>query len=85
MRSAVMGLPGDHIRIENKVLILNGRKLNEPYTQHIDPNFAPYRDNFPSTPVNAGVYVKFATDMLDHHVDKNEVDRSAGLLFRFGR
>src|SRR5882757_9708720 len=35
----VMGVPGDHLRVENKVVILNGHKLtDEPYTQHIDPN-----------------------------------------------
>src|SRR5450755_4168327 len=27
----VMGVPGDHIRLENKAVWLNGHKLNEPY------------------------------------------------------
>src|SRR5882724_2380207 len=72
----VIGLPGDHIRVENKVVVLNGHRLeNEPYTKHIDPNLAQYRDNFPSTPVAVYQYQDFVTDMLEHHVDRasNEV------------
>src|SRR6516225_2449324 len=30
----VMGVPGDHIRLENKSVYLNGRKLDEPYKIH---------------------------------------------------
>jgi len=44
----VMGVPGDRIRLENKVVFLNGHKLaDEPYTQHIDSSAGLYRDNFP--------------------------------------
>lgn len=44
----VMGVAGDHIRVEGKVVYLNGHKLdNETYTQHIFPDMAPYRDFFP--------------------------------------
>ena len=67
----VMGLPGDHLRVENKAVILNGHKLTEPYTQHIYPDINPYRDNFPSAPVNAYQYLDRVTDMLEHHVDRN--------------
>ena len=31
----VIGLPGDRIRLENGQVIRNGRRLVEPYTQHI--------------------------------------------------
>jgi len=78
----VIGLPGDHIRVENKVVVLNGHRLeNEPYTKHIDPNLAQYRDNFPSTPVAVYQYQDFVTDMLEHHVDRasNEV---VGMILR---
>src|SRR6195256_6158511 len=30
----VMGVPGDHIRLENKSVYLNGHKLEEPYKIH---------------------------------------------------
>jgi signal peptidase I len=45
----VMGVPGDHIHLVNKVVYLNGHALtNEPYAQHIDPRVLSYRDNFPN-------------------------------------
>src|SRR5271155_2487072 len=45
----VMGVPGDHIHLVNKVVYLNGHALtNEPYAQHIDPRVMSYRDNFPN-------------------------------------
>ena len=44
----VLGVPGDHLRVENKVVFLNGHKLdNEYYTQHISQQVGPYRDFFP--------------------------------------
>src|SRR6185436_6155927 len=33
----VMGIPGDHIRIKDKVVYLNGKPLTEPYAQHVFP------------------------------------------------
>jgi len=50
----VMGVPGDHIHLVNKVVYLNGKALlNEPYAQHIFPNPDPYRDNFPAFQPNS--------------------------------
>src|SRR5271156_2382057 len=40
----VMGVPGDHIRVVDKAVYLNGHKLDEPYAQHIFPDLQPYRD-----------------------------------------
>src|SRR5215469_16203522 len=42
-----IGVPGDHIRLQNKQLVLNGKPIDEPYALHIDPHMDPYRDNFP--------------------------------------
>src|SRR5215469_5647291 len=42
----VIGMPGDHIKLVNKQVILNGKVLNEPYAVHMD-NYLNYRDNFP--------------------------------------
>jgi signal peptidase I len=42
----VIGVPGDHIKLVNKQVFLNGKGLTEPYTIHMD-NFVNYRDNFP--------------------------------------
>ncbi len=44
----VIGLPGDHIRLVNKQVYLNGKALNEPYTFHKTQSIDAYRDNFPN-------------------------------------
>jgi signal peptidase I len=67
----VMGVPGDHIRVVDKVVYLNGKPLTEPYAQHIFPNFEPYRDNFPSEP-RGPVYDR-AKQMLAEHVENGEL------------
>src|SRR6185312_4573953 len=46
----VIGVPGDHIRIVDRVVSVNGKVLKEPYIQHIDPTPMDYRDNFPGEP-----------------------------------
>lgn len=46
----VIGVPGDRIRIQDKVVSVNGKALREPYTQHIFPDIQSYRDNFPAEP-----------------------------------
>ena len=66
-----MGVPGDHIRLVNKEVYLNGKKLDEPYVYHKTTYINSYRDNFPSDPdVNIS---ELGTDMLEHHVQKGEV------------
>ncbi|MCU1338762.1 MAG: signal peptidase Serine peptidase [Bryobacterales bacterium] len=67
----VMGVPGDHIRVVDKVVYLNGKPLDEPYVQHIFPNLEPYRDNFPSEP-RGPVYDR-ARQMLAEHVENGEL------------
>ena len=63
----VMGIPGDRIRIEDKQVYVNGRKLDEPYTQHIFPGWAPYRDTFPARPYGVQPeHLDRVTDMLSH-------------------
>src|SRR5213083_1103152 len=43
----VIGVPGDHIHLENKAVWLNGHRLNEPYKYNKTDYFDSYRDNFP--------------------------------------
>ena len=62
----VIGVPGDHIHIVDKVVYVNGHALIEPYAQHIDPHIEPYRDNFPSQPY--GPVADRAQEMLANHV-----------------
>jgi signal peptidase I len=82
----VVGVPGDHIRIENKDLILNGHKVNEPYAQHSDPNVSGYRDNFPSAPGSFGMYPAFVNEMLEKHSDRDgrEIIVPSGSYFVLG-
>src|SRR5579872_87315 len=41
----VIGVPGDHIKLVNKAVYLNGKPLNEPYAIHIFSDTSLYRDN----------------------------------------
>jgi signal peptidase I len=43
-----MGMPGDRIHMENKVVYLNGHPLTEPYVVHKTSAIFPYRDTFPA-------------------------------------
>jgi signal peptidase I len=45
-----MGVPGDRIKLVNKQVYLNGKKLDEPYVYHKTEYIDSYRDNFPSEP-----------------------------------
>jgi len=46
----VIGVPGDHIKLVNKDLYLNGKKAAEPYVVHKTSYIDSYRDNFPADP-----------------------------------
>jgi signal peptidase I len=89
----VMGVPGDHIRVVNKAVYLNGKKLDEPYTQHIFPDIEPYRDNFPSEPAGfvedgspllPGYVYRRAHTMLAEHVQGGELVVPEGYYFAMG-
>jgi signal peptidase I len=78
----VMGVPGDHIKVVNKEVYLNGQKLVEPYrylkTDYLDA----YRDNFPTEP---NVWVdRGAIDMLRNHVQNGEVVVPPNSYFAMG-
>ena len=77
-----IGVPGDHIRLVNKQLILNGKSMNEPYVVHKTAYVDSYRDNFPSAPNSP--LPPSAQDMLDNHVVNGEVVVPPGFLFAMG-
>ncbi len=77
-----IGIPGDHIKLVNKQLILNGHAVNEPYAKHLSSYINSYRDNFPSNP-DAPVPPSVA-DMLENHVVNGEVVVPPGSLFAMG-
>ena len=77
-----IGVPGDHIRLVNKQLILNGKPVNEPYVVHKTGYIDSYRDNFPSQPNSP--LPPSAIDMLEKHVVNGEVVVPPGFLFAMG-
>lgn len=46
----IMGVPGDRIHLRDGAVYRNGQKLDEPYVQHKQGDYNPYRDNFPAVP-----------------------------------
>jgi signal peptidase I len=77
-----MGVPGDHLKVVDKELYLNGKKLTEPYVQHVFPHIEPYRDNFPGEPYGP-VYDR-ARKMLAENVVNGEVVVPEGFYFAMG-
>jgi signal peptidase I len=67
----LIGVPGDHIRLAQKRLFLNGKPAEEPYAFHGTDYIDPFRDNFPS--VLNGAAVPPALEMLNKHVENGEV------------
>jgi signal peptidase I len=78
-----IGIPGDHIRLVNKQLILNGHAVDEPYVQHIFPYIDQYRDNFPTAPPEPGV-MEPAVAMLTDNVVNGELVVPPGCVFAMG-
>jgi len=77
-----IGVPGDHIRLENKKLVLNGHLVDEPYVYHKTEYMDSYRDNFPGEP---NVHVaESAVDMLANNVRDGEVIVPPGTVFAMG-
>jgi signal peptidase I len=77
-----MGVPGDHIRLVNKQVYLNGHLLEEPYKYNKTDYIDSYRDNFPGEP-NVNL-LGGALDMLQHHVENGEVVVPPNMYFAMG-
>jgi signal peptidase I len=82
MVKRIVGVPGDHLRIGNKQLFLNGAPLNEPYVRHTSHLRNWYRDNFPSPPISS--LYPGAIEMLRNHVTNGEVVVPTGKYFVLG-
>ncbi|MEO8025702.1 MAG: signal peptidase I [Bryobacteraceae bacterium] len=78
----VIGLPGDHIRVINKEVYVNGTKLKEPYKYNKTDYIDSYRDNFPGEP-NVRLYEP-AIAMLEHNVVDGRVVVPDGHYFAMG-
>ena len=54
----IMGVPGDRIHLRDGAVYRNGEKLDEPYVQHKEEDYNPYRDNFPAVPADRVLWRK---------------------------
>jgi signal peptidase I len=77
-----IGVPGDHIRVVNKNVFLNGKQLVEPYVIHKSNYLESYRDNFPGEP-NSMISPEAVT-MLQKNVEGGEVVVPPGHYFAMG-
>src|SRR5260370_34265242 len=75
-----IGIPGDHIRLVNKQLMLNGHLLNEPYTVHSQTSLDTYRDNFPLGAHSMPLRPR-AAEMIDKYVVNDELVVPPGYIF----
>lgn len=78
----VIGVPGDRIRFTNKVLYLNGKRVDEPYKVLLSSRASSYLDNFPQSP---DILIDGrALEMVRNHVVDGELVVPAGNYFAMG-
>jgi signal peptidase I len=86
----VIGVGGDVIRIVNKQVYVNGKRLKEPYARFESPNIFPLRDNFPPPvreismlPESWGLDPHWAREMPEY-IHKDGLHVPKGYLFTLG-
>jgi signal peptidase I len=80
----VVGVPGDRIHLENRVVWRNGAPASEKHVQHIFPEADEYRDNFPRrAEIAAGLFPQ-GQEMLDCCVKNGELVVPPGKYFAMG-
>jgi signal peptidase I len=82
----LIGVPGDHLRIEHGAVYRNGIRLNEPYVYHKYGHQA-MLDHFPADcclPVKEDLAQQSQRDMLAQHVAAGEVVVPANSYFAMG-
>ena len=81
----VIGVPGDHLKMVNRIIYRNGARLNEPYVYNKFP-YDPSRDNFPGepSPFAEGLQAQLQRDMLENHVVNGEIVVPPNSYFAMG-
>jgi signal peptidase I len=84
----LVGLPGDHIRLRNGIVMLNGVAQEEPHAQPTTPeNHTEFLDEFPSVRPDPepGNYITEAwTVDIANHIENGELVVPAGMYFMMG-
>jgi signal peptidase I len=78
----VIGVPGDHLRMADKQVFLNGKALTEPYKYHKTDYIDSYRDNFPNVP-NSPMFPR-GQEMIENNVKNGELVVPPGSYFAMG-
>jgi signal peptidase I len=82
----LVGVPGDHIHLENGIVILNGVAQSQPHAQPTTPdNHVPFLDEFPSQPpsVELGATAAWAVD-FPNHIQNGDLVVPPGKYFMMG-
>jgi signal peptidase I len=85
----VVGLPGDHIKLLDKTVLVNGERLREDYVRHVLHDYNPYRDSFPDVTFLVPPYLTTDVDrqwrkQLFRYLDHGEIVVPAGNYFVMG-
>jgi signal peptidase I len=82
----VLGLPGDHLRIVNQIVYVNGIRLTEPYAVHDPLSDAHSLDNFPPADryyLDVGLRGEWAAE-IRNYVQHGELVVPSGRYFMMG-
>jgi signal peptidase I len=81
----VIGIPGDHIHLEDGTVYVNGVKQKEPYAA-VATDFNAYRDDFPAVPPSLDspdITPEWAVD-LPNHIQNGDLVVPPGYYFAMG-
>jgi len=80
----VIGLPGDHLRLRESTVFINGQPLHEEYAIHTVRAFDLYRDNFPMDMDTTGNINTTWHAALARHVQHGELVVPKDMFFVMG-
>lgn len=80
----IIGVPGDHIRLHNGMVILNGVPQSEPYVTVRRGDYDPYRDEFPSALMYGNGLVPGWYSTLTQSIQDGDVVVPPGHYFAMG-
>jgi signal peptidase I len=79
----VVGVPGDHVRLHDGIVYVNGTPLKEDYAIHKLGTRDSYRDNFPAGLSTAAVNTRWRSE-LPRHITNGELVVPEGQYFVMG-